>query len=309
MAMIKYIIRILLFFVIIVLIDICFGKAFDYMVSHSKGGDTKATCDLLMKDQYDIIIMGSSRATHHYIPSIIEEATGMTCYNAGADGNGIILMYGRYKLITNRYNPKVILYDVEPAFDIIEYAEDDHNRRYLASLKPYFFQLGIKEIFEDVSWTEGLKNYSGLFRYNGSYYNHLRNFVSAAPVSDKGYLPLQGEMKSEPEKGEKTTPVLDSLKLSYIRKLAEDAKSRGIEFIFVASPKYGADPNSVQSVKDIAEELDILFWDYTDAPEFQKMEFFKEPMHLNDKGAKVFTRVFAGRLVKYNCNETYSLCN
>ena len=65
MAKKKYLIRILLFFVIIVLIDICFGKAFDYMVSHANGGDTKATYDLLMKDQYDIIILGSSRATHH----------------------------------------------------------------------------------------------------------------------------------------------------------------------------------------------------------------------------------------------------
>lgn len=295
----KYLIRILLFFVIIVLIDICFGKAYDYMVSHAKGGDTKATCDLLMKDQYDIIILGSSRATHHYIPQMIEDSLGMTCYNAGTDGNGIILMYGRYKLITNRYNPKVILYDVEPAFDIIEYEEDDHNRRYLASMKPYFLQAGVKEIFEDVSWAEGLKNYSGLFRYNGSYFNHFRNFVKSIPLSDKGYLPLYGEMKSEPEKREKTTPVLDSLKLSYIRKLAKDAKSRGIEFIFVASPKYGADPMTVQPVKDIAEELDIPFWDYTDASDFQKMEYFKEPMHLNDDGARKFTRVIS-ETIKYD---------
>ena len=53
----KYIIRIFVFFAIIVLIDMCFGKAYDYMVSHAKGGDTKATYDLLMKDQYDIVII------------------------------------------------------------------------------------------------------------------------------------------------------------------------------------------------------------------------------------------------------------
>lgn len=286
----KYILHILLFFAIIVAFDFCFGKAFDYMVSHAKGGDTKATYDLLMKDEYDIIIMGSSRATHHYIPSIIEDSTGMSCYNAGTDGNGIILMYGRYKLITNRYNPKMIIYDVEPAFDIIEYSEDDHNRRYLAGLKAYFFQPGIKEIFEDVSWAEGLKNYSGLFRYNGSYFNHFRNFVKSMPSSDKGYLPLQGSISKEPEKKEGSIQVLDTLKLSYIRKIAEDAQSRGIEFIFVASPKYGADPASVQPVKDIADELGVAFLDYTDASEFQKWEYFKEPMHLNDEGAREFTK-------------------
>lgn len=296
MAMKKYLLHIILFFAIVVAIDICFGKAFDYMVANAKGGDTKERYNFLMRDSYDIIILGSSRATHHYIPQMIEDSLGMTCYNGGADGNGIVLMYGRYKMITNRYNPKVILYDVEPAFDIIEYSEDDHNRRYLASLKSYFFQPGIKEIFQDVSWTEGIKNYSGLFRYNGDYFNHLRNYYTANSASDKGYLPLKGQMDSEPVKGEASDNTLDSLKLSYIKAIASDAKSRGIDFIFVASPKYGANSSLVQPVKEIAKELGVPFWDYTEAPEYQKFEYFKEPMHLNDGGAHIFTTEIMKRI-------------
>jgi len=296
MAMKKYLIHILLFFAIVVTIDICFGKAFDYLVAHSKGGNTKATYDMLMKDRYDFIILGSSRATHHYIPQMIEDSLGMTCYNAGADGSGIVLMYGRYKMITNRYNPKVILYDVETAFDIVEYSEDDHNRRYLAGLKSYFFQPGIKEIFQDVSWAEGIKNYSGLFRYNGDYFNLLRNFFTTNSVSDKGYLPLNGKMNNEPETREKSEDAIDTLKLSYIKSLALDAKNNGINFIFVSSPKYGADSSSVQPVKDIANEIGLPFWDYTNAPEFQKLDYFKEPMHLNDDGAHIFTAEIVKRL-------------
>lgn len=289
MAMKKYIIHILLFFVIILTIDICFGKAYDYMASHAKGGETKATYDFLMEDQYDIIVLGSSRANHHYVPSVIENSTGMTCYNAGLDGNGIILMYGRYKLITNRYNPKVILYDVEPFFDIIDYDYDDHHRRYLASLKPYFFQPGIKEIFKDVSWIETAKAHSNLFRYNGLYLTYLRNYISVRPSSDKGYLPLFGSISDDPKKTESSVQVLDTLKLSYIRKIVRDAQSRGIDFVFVASPKYGADQVSVQPVKDIAKELGVPFWDYTDTPEFQKMKYFNDPMHLNVDGSRKFT--------------------
>jgi len=296
MAMKKYLVHIFIFFAIMVTVDFLFGKTFDYMVAHAKGGNTKETYDLLMRDKYDIIILGSSRATHHYIPKLIEDSLRMTCYNAGADGNGIVLMYGRYKLITNRYNPKVILYDVEPAFDFIKYPEDDYNRRYLAGMKSYFFQPGIKEIFQDVSWLERIKNYSGLFRYNGGYFNHLRNFFTASPVSDKGYLPLQGQMDSEPVNDETSDEISDTLKLSYIKAIALDAKSRGIEFIFVASPKYGADSSSVQPVKEIANELGVSFWDYTEAPEYQKFEYFKEPMHLNDDGAHIFTAEIVKRL-------------
>lgn len=296
MAMKKYILHIILFFAIIVAFDFCFGKAFDYMVSHAKGGNTKEINDLLMKDKYDVIIMGSSRATHHYVPQMIEDSLGMTCYNAGADGNGIVLMYGRYKLITNRYNPKMILYDVVRGFDIAEYSEDDHNRRYLAGMKDYFFQPGIKDIFTDVNWSEGIKNYSGLFRYNGDYFNHLRNFLTTMPMSDKGYLPLYGEMKSDSDNRDKSTPTLDTLKLSYVRKLAIDAKLRGIEFIFIASPRYGSDSTSVQPVKEIAEELGIPFWDYMGAPDFQKREYYKDFAHLNDEGARKFTNEIIHRL-------------
>ena len=293
MAMKKYILHILLFFAIVAVMDVCFGKAYDYMVSHAKGGSTKAEYDLLMKDKYDVVIMGSSRATHHYIPQIIEDSLGVTCYNAGADGNGIVLMYGRYKLITQRYNPKVILYDVEPAFDINENSEDDNNRRYLASLKEYFFEPGIKEIFTDVSWAEGVKNYSGLFRYNGKYFNIARDFTTTQPHSAKGYLPLQGEMSKEPEEKENPERTLDSLKRRCVKELATDAKSRGIEFIFIASPKYGAESATVQSVKDIAEDVGVPFWDYTEDARFQKWEYFKEPMHLNDKGAREYTKRLA----------------
>lgn len=130
------------------------------------------------------------RANHHYDPQVIEDSLGLSCYNAGYDGNGIILMYGLYKLITNRYVPKLIIYDVEPLFDFYEYENDNNYTRYLTSLKPYYNQPGIAQIFKDVSREEYYKLYSGLCRYNSNAISLTVDYLKYRPIAANGYSPF-----------------------------------------------------------------------------------------------------------------------
>ena len=106
-----YVLRILLFFGIVAVVDVAAGKVFHYLQANKAGGRTGAEYHACRESNEDIIILGSSRASHHYIPRIIEDGLGMTCFNAGQDGNGIILQYGRWKMISERYTPKMIIYD------------------------------------------------------------------------------------------------------------------------------------------------------------------------------------------------------
>jgi hypothetical protein len=293
----KYIGHIVLFFAIVLAIDFGFGKACDYLNAHAKGGATKQMYDLCMKDQYDILIMGSSRAHHHYIPQIIEDSLGMSCYNAGHDGNGIILMYGIYQMILNRYQPKLIIYDVEQAFDLYEYKPDNKCTRYLAEQKPYYNQPGIGQIFKDVAKEEYYKTYSGLCRYNSVSIPLLIDYFTTRPMDSKGYSPLCEEMMKEPEKEGRTEKlVIDSLKFNYIKKLIKDATEKEIPLFVVVSPKYGAEnSNTFQPVKEICDTYNIPVLDYyADYQFMMHKEWFEEPMHLNDKGAEVFTRRLVG---------------
>lgn len=293
----KYIAYIILFFAIVLVIDFGFGKACDYMNAHAKGGETKQMYDLCMKDQYDILIMGSSRAHHHYVPQIIEDSLEMSCFNAGHDGNGILLMYGIYQMIVNRYQPKLIIYDVEQAFDLYEYKADNHCTRYLAVQKPYYNQPGIAQIFKDVKQEEYYKTFSGLCRYNSISIPLVIDYLTSRPMNSKGYSPLSGEMKKEPVKKEKSeAPTIDSLKYNYMRKFVKDVTEKKIPLLVVVSPKYGAlDSDDLQPIKDICEIYHVPFLDYYAAPEFMAhKEWFKEPMHLNDEGARMFSK----RIVK-----------
>ena len=48
------------------------------------------TVQAFFKREADVLILGPSTANHHYDCRIIEDSFGMTCYNAGRDGQNII---------------------------------------------------------------------------------------------------------------------------------------------------------------------------------------------------------------------------
>ena len=67
----------------------------------------------------------------------------MTCFNCGQNGNGIVLFYGWWKVISERYHPKMIIYDITTDFDLL--AGDNH--KYLGWLKEAYDRNGVKEVF------------------------------------------------------------------------------------------------------------------------------------------------------------------
>ena len=97
----KFLINIAIFFVIVGVVDFSLGVLFHYMLAHA-GGRTGAEYYVCTNATDEILIMGSSRASHHYVPEVITNDLGMSCYNAGQDGNGIVLHYGRWKMISQR---------------------------------------------------------------------------------------------------------------------------------------------------------------------------------------------------------------
>ena len=134
----KFLINVLVFWGLVFIVDFFTMKLGNYLQGNAKGGYTKRTNDLIMKDCHDVLIMGSSRAHHHYDTPYLSDSLGVDVYNAGYDGNGVILAYGILELVLERYQPKLIILDIEPSFDIIKYSGDKNCIRYINYLKPYF---------------------------------------------------------------------------------------------------------------------------------------------------------------------------
>lgn len=294
----KYLLKILLFFGIVAVVDFGFGLVCGWLESHAKGGLTKRIHEISLTQKADIVVMGSSRAHHHYVSSILADSLGMTAYNAGVDGNGIVLSKGLYEMMAKRYTPKVIIYDIEPTFDINVYTEDGNNTRYIGQLRPYYTDRQVRDIITRVDATERYKDLSAMFRYNSKIFDLFKDYATLGDYTADGFAPMYGEMRKEPEKwteGGKTQ--LDKTKLSMLEEFVSELSKSDTRLIMMASPKYGATTSEAfNPVKEICNRYGVEFWDFYSTQGFQKMSFFKEQMHLNETGAMAYSSYIADLL-------------
>lgn len=232
----KFLLNILLFFAIVASVDVLYGIACEYIINNAHSGET-ARNHKVLNNKYDLIAMGSSRCVCHYDDQLLSDSLGIDAINMGNKGNGVILMYGRYHLIPMEKKPKILLYDIEPAFDIIEYEEDDNNRRYLSGLKSFYGEPGVKDIFRDVDCTEPVKMNSQLYRYNSKTLVMIGDYIKKGKVNYSFFQPTRrkyvaGKVVEKPHREN------DTLKLKYFEKLIQETKTDGVQLVVVASPKY-----------------------------------------------------------------------
>ena len=286
----KYLINIALFFAIVAVVDFAFGKAFYWLQSTKAKGRTKTERYICNDLNADILVMGSSRASHHYVAQLITDSLGMACYNGGQDGNGIVMQYGRWKMLSKHHLPKIIIYDIEPAFDL----ETNDNSRYIDRLKPYAGDNDVKEFVAGLYPLERYKLISQMYRYN---YKFLEIVSDCARPSDakRGYQPNYNHIRHELINKERTLEKLkigkiDVVKMACLTKLIDEAQLKGIKVVLVSSPYWkGYGDSDLSVIRKFAEEKRVPFIDYADSDIRNNSDWFADSMHLNDKGAKVFT--------------------
>jgi len=286
----RFILRIVLFFSIILIADVVLGRLFSFMVSHAVGGDNGRVNYICNQTNEDMLIFGSSRANHHYNPQILMDSLSLSVYNCGEDGNGIILNYGRLLMIEQRYMPKYIIYDVSCGFDL----ETNDNHKYIGKLKPYYERKGIKDVFVSVDMTEKWKMLSQLYRYNSSFLTVFDDYLHPnQSMGFQGYRPYEGKMDVRTinsKKEFKKHVEYDSLKLAFMAKFIEHCND--VKMIFAVSPVwYGRDTKRLRPVIDLCKQHGILFLDFSNDSKFvHNNEYFKDDYHLNAQGADEFTK-------------------
>ena len=275
----------------VAVVDIAVGYGLGYLASHARGGFTHRDAFICDSLETDFLLMGSSRCVRHYNSQIITDSLGMTCYNSGQMGNGIILNYARVKMLCERRKPNVVVYDVYPRFDLF-IGEDNH--RYLTWLKQHYDRAGIAEVFERVDQMEKYKMTSQLYRYNSRFLELIADYFRPfSSMRTDGFTPLNGEMdmsKIKQTNGEKKEHIVDPVKIEYINKLIEELQ--GSKLFFVISPRwYGMDSTDFKPIMDICQERSIPFIDFSnDTKYIHQDKYFKDGNHMNARGADEFTR-------------------
>ena len=290
----------LLFLAIMWIADAALGTFFKPLVPRAKGGDTKRIEYICHHTSEELLVFGSSRAIHHYDPTILEDSLQLTAYNCGRNGNGIVLLYGWYKLMQKRYQPKYIVYDVMPSFDLLE----GDNMTFLPCMRYYYDESPIDSIFWSVDANERYKMLSNAYRYNSQFLQLMMDNVKPLQEDIKGYRPLQGTMNYEPQT--KASPLAktysyDPLKLYYLEQLIKDCRAAGTQLIFAVSPLYkNTDAAVFAPLYDLCQRYNLpLINHYTDEAFNRKKSYFRDSAHMNQEGATTYTRTLVTELKSY----------
>ena len=286
----KFIIRILLFLVIMFVVDRVAGKMLAYLSSHPKGGMTFRRNYITDHCKDDVLIFGSSRAHYHHNPQILSDSLGLSCFNCGEDAMGIVLYYAWWKLISQRYHPKWVIYEVTPQYDI----RKTNNNDYLWRLRRYYDREGISDIFNRVDSLERWKMLCWMYRYNSMFTELIADVFKPLKLGgDRGFLGVNRRIKKsygdgKPQFHGKKIKI-DSLKMELFEKMIQEMGST--QLVLTVSPSfYGVNDTVYTPIKEICQKYDIPFFDYSNSPKYlRKEQYFFDSYHLNSEGADVFT--------------------
>ncbi|MBP5508417.1 MAG: hypothetical protein J6Y23_11355 [Prevotella sp.] len=294
----KIIIRSVLLLGLIIMGDFIVGHALGYITETIKTGGQGRDNYICNECKDAILVFGSSRALHHYDVPILSDSLGMTGYNCGADGCGILSSYARLKMIRERHVPKIIILDLVTGYDVLKKGD---NSQQLAWLKNRFDREGMAELFYDVDPSYKYKMLSSCYRYNSSFIKSLFVYLTGYTIEEEnmmGYVPSHTKMRSPLRKIEKGAKDIqyDPIKLKYMDRFFQLAEKSHL--YVVQSPIWyecdSAKSKEAQIIKDLCKRKGIPFINFTNNPKFMFVDsLFADGKHMNANGAAEFTKELA----------------
>lgn len=291
----------------LVAIDVIVGMVGDYAVT--KIPNYAGASGQISKDNYrlnrlatDIVIIGSSRGSHHYVSTMLRDSinnyTGgdYTLFNGAIDGKFINSNSCAAESIMDRYTPKLLVFEVSEgelsgaqAERDLEFAAVNYNNNRF-----------VKQYLDGLGWKERIKVSSNMFRYNRKLANIAASFIRK--TEGTGYEPLYKKMTVLPQvdSSKKTAPRnIDDYSLNNFTRVLLTAHTKGILLVIATSPRFSPTDNN-RFLAELCQEYSIPYIELYNLDLFNAHpEYFQDAGHLNDDGAHVYTEVFFEALKPY----------
>lgn len=292
-----------LFFGLIAVVDFGVGYAFtllkDEGLRRNPENQWLKTPYAIELAESDLLIIGSSKSSHHYVPKILSDELGMSVYNCGQDGCFFLYQNCIVNIILDRYTPSAIIWDIQPECLVDNSATKEYqNIRYLS---PYYYDnKWVKDYVDGESSTMGTKMRSKMFAYNSKVLNYLIPLVQRESSTDKGYIPLYSSDSDNVEylSSGASDYLSDQNKLQHFSDTVSRCAECGVELIVLVSPQF-IDMSSysvvIEDIRSTVEDQNGFFRDYSMIFDNNK-EYFKDASHMNDTGARVYTEMLCEQL-------------
>jgi hypothetical protein len=285
------------------ILDYGIGQTLEYFYFKQRPGRFSNVTYALEKQEADILILGSSRAMHHYNPDIISDTIEMSCFNAGFDGQGILYQKALLDVMMERYSPKMVIFDIK--LNELEKKESVYDN--LSMLGPYLKRhpvlwntLSLKSPFEKI------KHLSKIYPYNSMFTAIVKGNlpIKTNDVSDNGFTKVEGVWTDGLEEEFYEEEILDKNNINAFNQMIINCKNADIKMYVVLSPVFSKHINNSNSINYIIKQCEkekIPYLSYANNDLYLDSKLFKDAMHLNSAGADLFSSDFA-HLLKNQAN-------
>ncbi|HEX2976628.1 MAG TPA: hypothetical protein VHO68_11890 [Bacteroidales bacterium] len=287
----KFFLRLLLILSVIILFDRIAGNILEKLYFRQKHGPGYLTTYSIDSTEARILVFGSSRANHGYVPDIFVRELDRSFYNTGRDGTYILHNYAVFRSIMKRYSPEMIIFDLRP--DELQYNVKEYDA--LSLLLPYCKKHPeIRQIVDMKGPFEGTKRFSAAYTYNSLIFQIImgNSGKEGRYASSQGYIPLKRTMsESIPDTVDYSDFIPDQNKFLALKEINNTCRLKNIDVYFIQSPVWRINKRCVYW--DIfCGDNNITYLDFSNNSLFLKHpEYFADKYHLNDEGAKVFSKL------------------
>lgn len=298
---INIIFKVLVLLVLLFIVDRSVGAVFEKLknIGLERTPNASRTEYTLKKVDAEVLIMGSSRANHHYVTSILSDSLNKTVFNCGLDGQGFDYSVAMIYAVLKRYTPETIIIDINPRM-----LDNSSSFGNMSELYPYYSK---DELFKEMIIHEDPNNrykmLSQMYKYNSRIISLARRMFLADHNQDDGYHPLpnNGYIFSNLNNVEYiSNNEIDDYKEELLLYCIESCKEKNINLILSVSPRYQESnihqDSSYIHLKKLLEENNTPLIYMGDNTVINDSTLYKDAAHLNHNGAVAFTKAFVGRL-------------
>lgn len=250
----------------------------------------------------EIAVLGASKANCHYNIKMIEDSLHLKVFNFGAVGEAIIHQYLCLDKAIKNGGLKMAILDLSLA----QMSENWVNRR-MSSFYVYYWSN--KVVYDLVQDIEGKKmDYllsSALYQYNSVahriIFSYFKSYDNKSGFRPEPYTGVAFKSVA-PQKKKKTDYIISPYAVKYLCKMNDMCKESGVKFIVCISPDLISQENGHAEIELLCDKNNIELWDYSDV--IHDLFLFKEELHMNEKGADVFTGMLIKRIKANYYDET-----
>jgi hypothetical protein len=262
----------------------------------------------------DIIVSGSSRATYHFDPRIISQASGLRVFNIGKVGAQTDVELGVLRAyLEHNQKPKLVVQSLDaftfvttrevyqPAM-YVPYLDDPVVLRMMKKADPSLVKGRFIPLYDytvedmNFTWWVGVRGLAGI--------NPRQTYYGGFMPRDRSWTNDFAQFRAANPHG--VSFAIEPKGIQVLEDLIQLCKQNRIQLVFVYSPEYAPMQNMTNDrsqifaeFRKLSEQYEVPFWDYSNWEYTNDTDMFYNSQHLNARGAEIFSSQFAQQLTHY----------